>query len=193
MIIWHNEPMSLRIMIVRIAFLMLLSLVLLSTAGAQDAVSGSSVFPSPDPFVNSKGEEKIVVGAREMVYFPAEGTFLVARVDSGAAFSSLHASQIQRFERDGEVWVRFNLDFDGTDRIMERRVERFVHIHQAGSVNISERPVVNLDIRLGRYSLRLSFNLTNRRHMTFPLILGRDFLSDRALVDVSNEFLMSSR
>ena len=127
-----------------------------------------------------------------MAYFPAPGVFLVARIDSGAAYSSIHASDISHFNKDGDEWVRFNLDFDGKDRVMERPLEDLVLIRQSGSAGVFERPVVPLDVRLGTYSLTLSFSLADRRHMTFPVLLGRDFLYDRALVDVSSTYLMSS-
>ena len=192
----QNIIMNARTLIRWLATASILWAVLFSPAGieidAQDAISGSSVRVKKDPYVNSRGEKKLVVGTKEKVYFPGPAVFMVARIDSGAAYSSLHATQIRRFERDGREWVGFNLDFDDKYRYMERPLEDLVLIRQAGSANVSERPVVELDVRLGRYSVRLSFSLTDRGHMTYPVILGRDFLYDRALVDVSSEFLMSS-
>jgi hypothetical protein len=185
--------MSLSIRIRGFVLFIALSSLFLVSVRAQDDVSGGPALPAPDPLLNSRGEEKLILGGKEMIYLPDPAVFLPARVDSGAAYSSVHASQIRRFVRDGREWVAFNLDFDGQDRFLERPLEDLILIRQAGSVNISERPVVFLDIRLGPYPARLSFSLADRRHMTLPVILGRDFLHDRALVDVSHEYLMSAR
>lgn len=49
-----------------------------------------------------------VIGLREWIAFPELGMVgLRAKIDTGASTSSLHASDIVPFERDGEKWVRF--------------------------------------------------------------------------------------
>ena len=49
-----------------------------------------------------------VIGLREWINLPELGMVgLRAKIDTGASTSSLHASDIQPFDRDGESWVRF--------------------------------------------------------------------------------------
>ena len=52
---------------------------------------------------------KEMLGRNEWVGFPTVGTYLKARIDSGANTSSLSAREITEFERDGDDWIRFKL------------------------------------------------------------------------------------
>lgn len=49
-----------------------------------------------------------VVGLREWVALPDLGCGLRAKIGYQTSTSSLHATEIEPFERDGEQWVRFN-------------------------------------------------------------------------------------
>ena len=53
---------------------------------------------------------KIIVGSEEWCSFPSLGVPAIkARVDSGAKTSSMHAFNIQKFRREGESWVSFEV------------------------------------------------------------------------------------
>jgi len=60
-------------------------------------------------------ENTLVFGSRECVVFPEQGIVLRGRVDSGATTSSLNATDIEEFERDGQSWVRFRIAHNGPD------------------------------------------------------------------------------
>ncbi len=104
--------------------------------------------------LNEALSAKEVVGRSEWVGLPEIGTYLRARVDSGANTSSLSATDITRFERDGEDWVRFKLGLNEDDVVVdnvrdewiERPVERRVRILQAAGSE--SRPVVSLFMTL---------------------------------------------
>ena len=53
--------------------------------------------------------KKAILGEYELATIDPPGFKYLARIDTGAASTSIHASEITRFERDGEKWVRFNL------------------------------------------------------------------------------------
>ena len=64
-----------------------------------------------------------VIGLREWINLPELGIIgLRAKIDTGASTSSLHASDIQPFQKDGEDWVRFTA-YLGT-QVQRRTVAR---------------------------------------------------------------------
>lgn len=142
---------------------------------------------APTPLGN-----KIILGQTEWVYVSAVKTNFKARIDSGATTASISATDIERFERDGKKWVRFNLtnDDDATPHPMEARVVRVVRISQASDPEDTQRRVVvNLHVRIGKVAGETEFTLTDRSHMEYPILIGRSFLQDVAVVDVSQEYI----
>lgn len=138
---------------------------------------------------------KTVLGGREWIGLVDVGTYLKARIDSGANTSSLSASEITPFERDGENWIRFKLGLDDKDVVVdavrdewiEAPVERRVRVIQA--TGEESRPVVTLMMTLGSIREPVEFTLSDRTHLDFPVILGRRFLLDIAVVDVAQRYL----
>lgn len=140
-------------------------------------------------------ENKTLVGRSEWVGFPGIGTYLKARVDSGANTSSLSATDVTRFERDGENWVRFKLALNDDDVVVEHLrdewieapVERRVRIVQASGEET--RPVVSLLMTLGPIRENVEFTLNDRSHLDYPVLLGRRFMMDIAVIDVAETYL----
>ncbi|MCA1770366.1 MAG: RimK/LysX family protein [Halomonas sp.] len=138
---------------------------------------------------------KAVVGRSEWIGLQDVGTYLKARIDSGANTSSLSAGEITRFERDGANWVRFKLGVnaddvmveDVRDEWIEAPVERRVRIVQA--VGEASRPVVSLMMTLGPIRELVEFTLNDRTHLNYPVLLGRRFLMDIAVIDVAEIYL----
>lgn len=137
-------------------------------------------------------EGKAVVGRNEWAWFDLLGRNLKARVDTGALTSSLNATDLQPFERDGRRWIRFRVPDedhpDGGD-LYETRLVRYVRIKQASAEEMDRRPVVKLMVRVGELADETEFTLNNREDMLYPVLLGRSFLRDVAIVDVSRVFV----
>jgi hypothetical protein len=136
--------------------------------------------------------EKTVLGNAEWAYITASKENLRARIDSGAATSSINAVNLKQFERDGKKWVRFNLTHDkkSKEEIIETRVVRIATITQSSKPGVETlRPVVKLHIRIGDIAGYTEFSLTNRLHMEYPVLIGRTFLKDVALVDVGQDYI----
>ncbi|MBZ0330386.1 ATP-dependent zinc protease [Halomonas sp. ANAO-440] len=144
---------------------------------------------------NASLGDKALVGRAEWIGLPDIGTYLRARIDSGANTSSLSAKDITRFERDGEDWVRFRLGITDDDIVVDKvrnewieaPVERRVRIVQAAGSE--SRPVVSLLMTLGSIREPVEFTLNDRTHLNFPVLLGRRFLMDIALIDVAETYL----
>jgi len=136
--------------------------------------------------------EKTILGNAEWAYITASKKNLKARIDSGAATSSINAVNLKQFERDGKKWVRFNLTHDkkSKEQIIEAKIVRISKIIQSSKPGVkTERPVVKLHIRIGDIAGYTEFTLTNRLHMEYPVLIGRTFLKDVALVDVSQDYI----
>ena len=112
-----------------------------------------------------------------------------ARIDTGAKTSSISALDITPFEKDGKRWVRFRLAPDDSDDSfeIEAPLVRYVKIRQASSNELDRRPVASLTVRLGKMTEVAEFTLTDRTQMSYPILLGREFLRDVAIVDVARE------
>lgn len=128
---------------------------------------------------------------------------LKARLDTGAKTSSLHAVNIEAFEKDGEEWVNFQIplgdhedqptegELDHEDVILEfeRPVERTVLIKRKGAPS-QKRYVVVMDFCIAGTTHTTQFSLTDRSKFSYPALLGRRFMSDdNILIDSADAFM----
>ncbi|MDB4542743.1 RimK/LysX family protein [bacterium] len=132
---------------------------------------------------------KLLVGQLEQVWLPNLGLALPGRIDTGAETASLDARNIELFERNGRRWVRFEIMHPETGEPlpMERRLKRMVTIVQSNSAEAERRPVIKLGITIGHISQTAEFTLTNRSHLDYQLLIGRNILQDVIIVDVSKK------
>lgn len=136
--------------------------------------------------------DKTVLGQTEWIYVAKAKESFRARIDTGAATSSINAVDIQEFERDGKDWVKFNITHDenGEPEILEARVVRYVKIIQSSDPDqINRRPVIELLVRIGGVSHKSEFTLTDRQHMDYAVLIGRSFIQDVIVVDVSKDYI----
>lgn len=132
-----------------------------------------------------------VVGEIEWVCFPPQEAYLEARIDTGATTSSVHASNVEPFDRDGQDWVRFNLEGRGEVKpvTLEKPIARRVLIRDGGG-EPSLRYVVPLNIQMGELIVKREFTLADRSGLTFSVLIGRNLLDGVALVDVGRSHLL---
>lgn len=133
--------------------------------------------------------DKLVVGEVERIVLDPPGGTVVARIDTGAMSSSLHAEDLVEFERDGKRWVRFTVQLEDGPETLERPIRRIAKVLQENDPQANKRPVVQLRVRLGSVSETIDFTLADRSHLANEILLGRNFLTDVALVDVGERFL----
>ena len=138
--------------------------------------------------------DKLLVGELEAIWIDPPGINVVARMDTGATSSSLHAENLVTFERDGEDWVRFDMRAESGDPVsVEQPIIRHVRVIQQADPRGSRRPVVAMRVHLGDIQDTYEFTLADRSHLENPMILGRNFLTDVALVDVGRQFIQPRR
>ncbi|MFO6422934.1 ATP-dependent zinc protease [Motilimonas sp. KMU-193] len=140
---------------------------------------------SKNAVIEGTKADKVIVGEEEWVHISPPKINLLARVDTGAAVSSIHAVNVTEFERDGEKWVKFEIAHEESEPAVtvERKIVRYSNIRQSSSDETERRPVVKLNIRLGSIKESAEFTLANRGQMNYPVLLGREFLKDITLVD----------
>ena len=134
-----------------------------------------------------------LVGWREWVSLPDAGIdWIKAKIDTGARTSSLHAFDIEAFEREGEDWVRFRVNpwqnSDADSRIVECPVHDRRSI-RSSSGHSEERIVVLLAIRLVGRLVVSEVTLSNRDEMGFRMLIGREALRRGFIVDPARSFL----
>jgi len=126
--------------------------------------------------VNAK--QKITIGTVEDVILLPWGVRLPARIDTGAAKSSLDARELRVH---GEM-AEFKLPEKYGGLPLRLPVIEWRHIRTPEARE--RRPVVEVEICLGSKRIRTKVNLTDRSMVKYPLILGRSFLKEDYLVDV---------
>lgn len=139
------------------------------------------------PPLSAGGMGMDILGYVERVQLlDAPGMTLKARLDTGAKTSSLHAVDKEVFEREGEEWIAFVVRLDEAEDGMdfERPVERWVRIVQHDGEH-QRRPVVRLRVCAGSEAVEHEVSLVDRSAFTYPMLLGRNFLAGRVLVDAS--------
>ena len=146
------------------------------------------VHKTPPP-AKTGGELNLpIIGEVEDVMVEPPGMILEARIDTGAESSSMHAENIHMVERDGISYVRFTVLDPKTNKQveMERKRQRTVRIkRQTG--DFERRYVIKLWLSMGNIKEMVEVTLTDRSDFEFPLLIGRNLLTDTAIVDVSRK------
>jgi hypothetical protein len=122
--------------------------------------------------------EKVTIGTIEDVLLLPWEVKLPARIDTGAAKSSLDAREIE--VKEDRVEFKLPRKYGG----LQLRLPIVEWRHVRTPEGLERRPVVELEICLGSKRFRTLVNLTDRSMVKYPLILGRNFLKESFLVDV---------
>ncbi len=155
------------------------------------------VVQSPPP-IEPTPTHHLILGSIESVTINSIQQTFSARIDTGAAISSLNATDIKAFERNGEKWVQFHL-VDNTKSEEEKKtwieapVLRYVKIRPSAADDLVRRAVVELWVKVGKIHEKAQFTLADRSHMNHPILLGREFIRDIALVDVSKSYIQTKK
>ena len=132
-------------------------------------------------------DEKTTVGQVEKVWIKEAGIVLDAKMDTGTLTSSLDAHDIQIFTKRSEVWVRFAIkNTDGNPVTIERLLVRFARFKKQNH-DVDRRPVVELGLCISHVYRITEVNLTDRQRFTYPVLIGRRFLSGNVVVDADKK------
>jgi len=133
-----------------------------------------------------------VIGWREWVGLVDLGVEKIkVKVDTGARSSSLHAFDVEDFVRDGASWVRFTVHpvQRSGDQVVsaEAPVLEYRRV-RSSSGKASLRPVIVTSVSLLGQTWPVELTLANRDEMGFRMLLGREAIRGRFLVDAGKSW-----
>lgn len=136
------------------------------------------------------------IGWREWVALPNLGIdYVKAKIDTGARSSALHAFDVERFESQNKTRVRFKVhpEQDRTDVVITAEADLFDEREIRDSGGHTElRPIIQVAVALNGQSWPIELTLTDRSSMGFRMLLGREAVRGRFLVDAGQSFIQSA-
>ncbi|MCW8109703.1 RimK/LysX family protein [Alteromonas ponticola] len=138
---------------------------------------------------------KRLVGALELCDLPKLAiNDLNIRVDTGATTSSLHVDNIDEFEKEGELWVSFDIhpDIHNVSKIVRREAKVVAQKKVKSSTATRERRyTIDTPIVMAGESWDIQLTLTDRSEMTYLMLLGREAMSGRFIVDPEHDYILT--
>ncbi|MFT4629728.1 MAG: hypothetical protein ACI9FR_001517 [Cryomorphaceae bacterium] len=119
---------------------------------------------------------------------------LEVRVDTGAKTSSLHVDNIKRIDKNGDQWVRFDIhpDVYDIDQVVEcEAVLKSTRKIKSSNGASERRYIIKTLFGLGKDSWPIEITLSDRAEMSYRMLLGRQGMANRVLVDPSQTFLIT--
>jgi hypothetical protein len=135
----------------------------------------------------------VVSGWREWVGLPELSIRSIkAKIDSGARSSCLHAFDMETLDRDGTPWVRFAVHPIQRNDTKIVWCEAPIHdrrLVRSSNGEVSERVVIRTDLRIFGLTWPIDVTLNNRDAMGFRMLIGREAVRGRFLIDSSSSYL----
>ncbi len=133
--------------------------------------------PKPVPVVTKTKDGKLILGAQEWVWFDEVQAHVKVKVDTNSKVSTIGATDIQNFERDGKSWVKFT----SGGKSIESPVVRWTKSN--GEDN--KQAVIKLRTKLGELNEQTEFILIKGSGVT----LGENFTRDVAVRDPKRNYV----
>ncbi len=126
------------------------------------------------------------LGGKEWGRLPDIGIDAIhMKVDTGAKTSCLHAFKLEPFEKDGQDWLRVFVH-PHQDSLEEHVFESPIHdqreVTDSGG-HTEVRYVIRTRLQLGAFNGPIELTLTNRDTMKFRMLLGRQAMRKRFMVN----------
>jgi hypothetical protein len=139
-------------------------------------------------------KKKVIIGATADVTEVSTGFTFPARVDTGAKSCSLHVEKVEiedespdPLENVGKP-IRFLVKNDkGESAWIKTEIVGRVRIRTAATNKFDRRYKVSLNLQFEDFQKVVTVTLNDRAAMTYPLLIGRNFLRGDFLVDVDKE------
>lgn len=134
-----------------------------------------------------------IVGWQEIVTFPGwKRAQMKAKIDTGAKSAAIHAEEYEVIRLAGTaerpvnevLRMRIKVGTKGKGRFVwvKAPIVDWRNVKNSGG-KIEERPFIQSHVEMAGFQYTIILSVTNREKMKFPVLLGRDFLSGKFLVD----------
>lgn len=138
-----------------------------------------------------------IIGWREFASLPQLNVDRIkVKIDTGARSSALHAFNIKERSQNGKQIISFQIHpqqrSSKTTITTEAELLEYRQIRNSGG-KAQLRPVIKTNIQIGTEVWAIELSLTNRDVMGFRMLLGRQGVRNKFLVDPGRSFLLSSR
>lgn len=137
--------------------------------------------------------DRPVIGWREWLAVPTLGIERIkAKIDSGARTSAIHAFGVRTFMDRGAPHVAFEVHPEqrrrrgAIDCIAEIRDERMV---KSSTGHQQRRIVIQVEVSLAGVTWPIEVSLADRDRMGFRMLLGREAVKGRFLIDAGRSFV----
>lgn len=161
-------------------------------SSAKKRASPKALAPA-EPALPPRSAKKKRIGWREWVRLPDLGIPRIkAKIDTGARTSALHAFKVTPFSKDGAAYVRFAVHPIQRQRTPEIPCVALVIDHRGvtdSGGKVEQRYVIRTMLKLGKSRWPVELTLTNRDQMGFRMLIGRQALRRRYVVDPSRSFI----
>jgi len=140
---------------------------------------------------------QIILGNEEFVSVPELNiSIILARIDSGATSSSLHAFNIKIITEDNQKFVSFSVYPINNNRIIilhcKVKLSGWKYIRSSNGLT-EKRPFIITSVKIGELLCEnVEITLTNRDYMGHRILIGRESLPQGVLVDPNKQFILTS-
>lgn len=162
-----------------------------AAAATEETAEKPNAKPKP-PRAGDRIDGKRLIGATAIVVEAKSGIPFAARVDTGAQGTSIHVEEWLIDDKPEKVAQKKNIgkrvkfrihNQQGQDAWLDGLIIDTVLIKNAEKKE--RRYKVVMTLRVGEYEKECIVNINDRSGMTYPILIGRNFLRGDFLVDVA--------
>jgi hypothetical protein len=136
---------------------------------------------------------KSIIGYLENITATSYQLRYLAKIDTGADYSSIYARNVKRIYRHNQAWVRYTLTDDyGSKITFLQPITRIAKIKRK-LLPARRRYVVIMSICLSGVLIKGEVNLANRKRYKHQILVGRNMLNGHFLVNPDKKLLGTPR
>lgn len=143
------------------------------------------------PRSNCKLESEIsLLGIREYVSLPNLGIIKAkAKIDTGASVSSIHARNISKFKKQEIDMVKFDVFIPSKGFITSVSKIKGTTKIRSSNGSIELRYKIRTKIKIYNKTYNIDLTLSRKRNRRHPILIGREAIVNKFVVDVSRKYI----